>query len=148
MRILRSNATIAASRDRLFAVIEDAKLADQINPTYLRMEVVKAPWLPKPGEQTTFRVSYRDSSFDFVTEIAEYRRGHFLLERQVEGPFASWEHAVNVEDEGDDAQLTEVLCYSVRLGILGRAFDWITLRRDLEHTLNVRRERLRQFFAG
>ena len=144
MRVLRSSGVIAAQRDSIFALLEDPKMADQLDPDYLRIEVVEAPWIPKPSARAHARVLYRGARFELMTEITEYRRGYFLLERQVDGPFLSFERAVNLEDDDAGTRVTEILAYSVRFHLLGRAFDWLALRRDLEDTLARRLERLRE----
>ena len=144
MRVLRSSGTISAPRDRVFAVIEDARMADQLHPAFLRLSVVRSPWLPKAGERTQLDAVHRGVRLSIETELAEYRRGSFLLERQVQGPFASFEHAVSLEDDDNGTRLTEVLAYQPALGPLGRLFDAISLRRDLELVLATRLSRLRQ----
>lgn len=142
-RILRVSGEIAAPRERVFAVVEDARTANQIGPAYLALEVLRSPWLPKPGERTRLRVTLRGVGFELETELAEYRRGNFLLERQVAGPFASLEHAVSVEESALGARLTEVLAYQLPLGLLGRLFDRVALRSDLDRLLHTRLARVR-----
>jgi ligand-binding SRPBCC domain-containing protein len=134
---------VAAPRERVFAVLEDPRLADRLHPPFLRVEVVSAPWMPRAGASASLRLTYRGASFDLVTEIAEYRRGALFLERQRSGPFARWEHAVHLEDDAGGTRVTEVLAYEVALGLLGRLFDRLALKRDLEEVLASRSERLR-----
>ena len=157
MRVLRATGLVRAAPDRVFAVLEDPKLGDSLLPPFLRLAVVSSPWMPRPGDRTRLEASYRGSSFAIETELAEYRRGSFLLERQTgdRGPFVSLEHAIHVEREvapadpadgtPDEAisRVTEILAYDVSLGILGRLFDRLVLHRDLETALETRLTRLR-----
>ena len=148
VRVLRRASAVVAPPDRVFAVLEDPKMADDLNPPFLRVSVVQAPWLPRVGERTRVAIVHREATFELETEIAEYRRGRFLLERQVEGPFASFERAVNVEEDGDGARVTEVLAYACRFGLLGRLFDWLSLGRDLATVLTTRQARLRELLEA
>ena len=143
MRIVRHSGTLAAPREQTFSLLEDARVAGRLNPAFLELEVLAAPWLPRAGERTRLRLRHRRVDFEMETELAEYRRGHFLLDRQVSGPFASFEHAIHVEDTAEDTiRVTEILAYAVPFGILGRLFDRFVLKVDLERILATRLSRL------
>jgi len=143
MRIIRRRGDVAAPADRIFSVLEDPRMADDLNPAFLRTEVIESAWIPSVGARTSVKLTHRGASYELVTELKEYRRGAFLLERQVEGPFASFEHAVNVEAQADGTTITEILAYAPGYGLLGRLLDALALRRDLEETLAMRQARLR-----
>lgn len=174
VRVLRRSGLVRAAPARVFAVLEDVRLADQVLPPFLHVTAIETPWLPRPGSRSRLRATYRETGFDLEMTLAEYRDGSFLLERQVSGPFAAFEHAVSVEpavigtgdgppgppiatvpdhsgvpahsgapDAVPGTRVTEVLAYSVVLGPLGRLFDALVLRRDLERVLDVRLARLR-----
>lgn len=139
---------VRAPTARIFTLLEDPRAADRINPDFLRTAVEASPWLPRVGERTRLRLRFRGVGLALETELAEYRRGHFLLERQTAGPFASFEHAVSLEEHEDGSQLTEVLAYTVRLGVLGSAFDRLALRADLEQILAHRARRLNELLEA
>ena len=146
MRVLRSTGVLAAPAARVFSLLEDPRMANELLPPWLRITVERAPWLPKPGARTLVQVALRGVRVELETELVEYRRNTFFLERQVRGPFARYEHAVHVADEAPGAgiRLTEILAYEPRLGLLGRLFDVLALRRDLERTLATRLARLKE----
>jgi ligand-binding SRPBCC domain-containing protein len=148
MRVLKAASLVRAPRERVFSVLEDVRAADRINPGFLRLEPVRAPWLPRAGEHTTLDVEYRGERYQLTTTIAEYRRGHFLLERQTSGPFRSLEHALSLDEEGEGTRVTEVLAYQVPLGLLGALFDRLALARDLQTFLDVRQQRLSDLLVG
>jgi ligand-binding SRPBCC domain-containing protein len=146
--VIRLDGVIALPPERLFALLEDPRVADELNPDYLRTAVERTAWMPKAGSRTEVTLHYREVAIEFETEIAEYRRGQFLLERQVRGPFKSFEHAINLEAAGDATRLSEVLAYALPLGTLGWIFDRLAVRKDLETALATRQARLREIAGG
>ena len=148
MRIVRHTAIVAAPAAQIFSTLEDPRAADRVNPEFLRTHVEASPWLPRVGERTRLALTFRGARYALETEIVEYRRGFFLLQRQTTGPFATFEHALSLEEQADGSQVTEVLAYTVRLGILGRAFDRLALRADLQHVLVHRARRLAELWTA
>ena len=125
MRILRRTGTVAAPSVRVFALLEDPRLSNDLNPDFLRATVLASAWLPRPGARTTVSLLYRGARYEIETELVEYRRGSLLRERQLRGPFATLEHAFSVEETASGTQLTEVLAYRLPLGDGGGLRDGV-----------------------
>ena len=157
MRILKHTGLVQAPREQIFALLEDARQADRLTPPFLDIEVERSPWMPKVGDRTRLSIRHRGTGVALETELVEYRRGFFLLERQVDGPFVSFEHAVNLDDARDDTEaaaaggatsVTEVLAYQLPFRWLGALFDRVSLRRDLDTLLRTRITRLRELLQA
>ena len=95
-------------------------------------ERLSPPWQParidsrtgkglEPGATVVLRVKVGPFWLPWVAEHGEWDPGHMFSDRQVTGPFATWEHRHSfAERPGDTVELIDEICYQLPLGYVGR----------------------------
>ncbi len=94
-------------------------------------ERLSPPWQParidsrtgkglEPGATVVLRVKVGPFGLPWVAEHGEWDPGHMFSDRQVTGPFATWEHRHSfAERPGDTVELIDEIRYQLPLGYLG-----------------------------
>ena len=142
-------AIIEAAPARVFAIIEDPALVSDLMPRFLQAELVKGPWMMREGERIEMRLHFWGRQLDWQLEVTEYVRGERIVHRLEAGPLPEFEHRQLVQTtETGGTRLVDLVQYRVRFGLLGRLFDRVVLRTDVERILVHRAARLRQMLAA
>ena len=134
---------------RVFAILEDPALAADLYPAFLQARLVAGPWMMREGERVKLELTFWGVAFPWHLAVEDYERGERFVHRMVKGPLRSFSHRHLVQPaEGGQTRVVDLVSYDVGYGLLGRAFDRVVLKRDLEQALVHRNRRLAQMLGG
>ena len=111
--------------------------------------IVETPQIPlKKGSEFIFTMSRYGLSQRVTLRVEDYVRGSRLSYKQVNGLFATWNHVIRCEDHGGhETLLTDIVDYSVPMGLLGFLADDLFVKRDMEHILESRQQVIQMYFS-
>ncbi|MDF2376172.1 MAG: TIGR01777 family oxidoreductase [Verrucomicrobiales bacterium] len=109
----------------------------RLNPPWENAEVVESFTELKDGARAVIEVGMGPLKQRWIADH-EIIEGGFL-DRQISGPFASWEHRHLFEEaENGTSRLTDSISYRLPLGILGKTFGSPLVRAKLERMFRYR----------
>ena len=82
----------------------------------------------------------------WVSEITDVEPYRWFTDRQLVGPYASWNHKHEFRAVADGVEMRDVVDYSLPFGILGKFANWVFVRGKLERIFNYREKRIRFLF--
>jgi ligand-binding SRPBCC domain-containing protein len=131
MPTFEKRTRIHASPTRVFDFHARPDALSLLVPPWERMRVVEKT----PGLEVGTRAVVEMKIGPFTRRVeathTRYEAGRMFQDRQVRGPFASWEHTHEVEPDGEGgAWLVDRVAYELPLGALGElAAGWMVRRR-------------------
>jgi ligand-binding SRPBCC domain-containing protein len=135
---------IEAPPRRVFAFHEDPSALVRLTPPWEHVDVVTPPASLAVGTRVVLRTRIGPLWLRWVAEHIAYERDRSFADRQIEGPFASWEHHHLVEDLSEPSRprtrLTDRVTYELPLGPLGALFGGVFVRRKLDRLFAFRHE--------
>jgi hypothetical protein len=137
--VFERRVRLADSADEVFAWHARPGAFKRLTPPWERMEVVRQTGPLDEGMRVTMRVQAGPIRHTWTAEHVDVRPGRGFVDRQVQGPFARWEHTHRIEPAGEtECTLIDHIEYALPLGALGRAIggDWV--RKKLERTFAYR----------
>jgi ligand-binding SRPBCC domain-containing protein len=137
------------SRDDVFPFFADAYNLEQITPPWLRFSVLTPrPIEMRAGTLIDYRLRLHGVPLRWRTEIAVWEPPVRFVDRQVSGPYETWEHEHRFRDAGGGVVMSDRVDYRIRGG---RLADWIgdhaVARRDLRRIFEYRRDALQARFG-
>ncbi|MBD1373125.1 SRPBCC family protein [Hazenella sp. IB182357] len=81
------------------------------------------------------------------SEIVEVRERSYFIDRQVEGPFASWQHHHSFREVKNGVEVTDEIDYQVPFGKLGIWTNEILIRKKIARLFDYRTEQLKNKFG-
>jgi ligand-binding SRPBCC domain-containing protein len=137
---------------RVFAFHEEPSALARLTPPWERVDVVTPPASLAVGTRVVLRTRVGPLWLRWVAEHIAYERDRAFADRQVEGPFASWEHHHLFDDLSEPGRprtrLTDRVAYELPLGPLGALFGGVFVRRKLDRLFAFRHEVTRRACEG
>lgn len=132
------------SRDEVFPFFADAYNLEEITPPWLRFSVLTPrPIEMRAGTLIDYRLRLHGVALRWRTEIAVWEPPVRFVDRQVSGPYETWEHEHRFRDADGGVVMSDRVDYRIRGG---RLADWIgdhaVARRDLRRIFEYRRDAL------
>ena len=84
----------------------------------------------------------------WITLITAYEPPKKFVDEQLKGPYSFWHHTHTFEPNNDGVLISDVIKYSIPLGILGRALHYIWIRNDLNRVFKYRKEVIDKIFTN
>ena len=117
MRFVKESR-IAASPEAVFAFHESPGALERLTPPWEKVEVVEGGDSIRPGSRVVLRTWLGPLPLRWVAEHTEYDPPHGFADRQVSGPFASWNHRHRFLDDGTGGTLLrDEVDYEPPLGV-------------------------------
>jgi uncharacterized protein len=129
----------------LFAYHARPGAFERLAPPWQRMRILEQEGGMKDGGRVAFKVYAGPVGRRWVAEMSGYVEGRQFVDRQVRGPFASWEHTHRFlpgDDEGS-SELYDHVEYSLPAGLVTDPFGAGLVRRQLERLFLFRHARTR-----
>ena len=140
---------LPCSRAEVFPFFADAYNLEQITPPWLRFSVLTPrPIEMRAGTLIDYRLRLHGVPLRWRTEIAVWEPPVRFVDRQVSGPYETWEHEHRFRDVAGGVVMSDRVDYRIRGGPLA---DWIgdraVARRDLRRIFEYRRDVLQARFG-
>ena len=143
MPIFEWSSVMPASADEVFAYHARPGAFRRLAPPWQRLEVREESGDVVSG-RVAFDVWFGPLKRHWVAEMGSAMPGRQFVDRQVEGPFASWEHVHRfVPIDGDSSQLLDHVEYSLPAGGLTDVVGEAPAARTLSRLFRFRHERTR-----
>jgi ligand-binding SRPBCC domain-containing protein len=136
-------------RAEVFPFFADAYNLEAITPPWLRFSVLTPPPIEmRAGTLIEYRLRLHGVPLRWRTEIAVWEPPVRFVDRQVAGPYETWEHEHLFRDAAGGAVMSDRVDYRIRGG---RLVDWVgdraVARRDLRRIFEYRRDVLQARFG-
>ena len=136
-------------RAEVFPFFADAYNLEQITPPWLRFSVLTPrPIEMRAGTLIDYRLRLHGVPLRWRTEIAVWEPPDRFVDRQVSGPYETWEHEHRFRDVAAGVVMSDRVDYRIRGGSMA---DWIgdraVARRDLRRIFEYRRDVLQARFG-
>ena len=136
---------IAASPEAVFAFYESQGALKRLTPPWEKVEVVEGGDSIRPGSRVVLRTWLGPLPVRWVAEHTDYDPPHGFADRQVSGPFASWNHRHRFLPDGSGGTvLRDEIDYEPPLGVLGRKLGGGFLEAKLQRLFDYRHETTRR----
>jgi ligand-binding SRPBCC domain-containing protein len=140
---------LPCGRDDVFPFFADASNLEAITPPWLRFSVLTPPPIEmRAGTLIDYRLRLHGVPLRWRTEIAVWEPPSRFVDRQVAGPYETWEHEHRFGDVAGGVVMSDQVDYRIRGG---RLADWVgdraVARRDLRRIFEYRRDVLQARFG-
>jgi ligand-binding SRPBCC domain-containing protein len=124
-----------------FAFYADAFNLEAITPPWLRFRILT----PRPiamgeGALIEYRLALHGAPCRWRTRIDVWEPGVRFVDRQLSGPFGSWQHTHEFEARPGGTLIRDRVLYRMPLGPLGELARAVLIGRDLERIFDHRRD--------
>jgi ligand-binding SRPBCC domain-containing protein len=136
-------------RAEVFPFFADAYNLEEITPPWLRFSVLTPPPIAmRAGTLIDYRLRLHGVLLRWRTEIAVWEPPARFVDRQVSGPYETWEHEHRFREVAGGVVMSDHVSYRIRGGRLAdRIGDVAVARRDLRRIFEYRQEALRARFG-
>jgi len=145
-RVFRSEDTVPADPDEVFAFFSDARNLATITPPEMRFEMLAVP--PSMGRGTTidYRLRVRGVPMRWTTLIAEWNPPHGFVDVQLHGPYSLWRHTHRFEPVAGGVRVHDEVEYALPFAPFGNAVAPI-VERDVRSIFAYRTAAIARAFA-
>ncbi|MGC3967178.1 MAG: SRPBCC family protein [Pirellulales bacterium] len=146
---LRRVQTLPLPPPEVFAFFAEARNLEAITPPFLNFRVLTEGHIAmRPGTIIEYRLQLFGVPFGWRTEIESYDPPRSFVDRQLRGPYALWHHTHTFCPIVDDAgravgvEMTDVVRYRIRFGLLGALARVLFVRRTLNEIFDYRARKI------
>ncbi len=136
------------TRAEVFPFFADARNLEAITPPWLRFSVLtEDPIEMRAGALINYRLRLHGVPLAWRTEIAVWEPPVRFVDRQVAGPYRTWEHEHRFRDVDGGVVMSDHVTYRIRGGgLIDGLGDLAVARRDLRRIFEYRARALRARF--
>ena len=139
MPTFEKRTRILASAARVFAFHERPGAHQRLTPPWSGQRLIEPAKSLAVGSRAIAEVKIGPVKQILIAEHTAYEPGRMFQDKQIQGPFATWEHTHLGEPDGDEAAyLIDRIDYELPLGALGRIFGGWYARRMLDRLFEYR----------
>ena len=140
-----NESRLAAPPREVFAYFERPDAFSRLIPPGQRIDVVQPPESLRVGTRVVVRMHLGPIPIEWTVEHVEYIPDRLFIDRQVKGPFASWVHRHEFEDDGRGGTiLRDVVDYEPPMGMIGTLIGRAFLDERLEELFDYRHRVIRE----
>lgn len=144
MPVFEWRSLMPVPADELFAYHARPGAFERLAPPWQRLRVLEQGGGMKDGGRLVFTAYVGPIGKRWVAEMGGYVEGRQFVDRQVEGPFASWEHTHRfVPVDAASSELLDHVEYSLPAGLITDSVGAGPARRQLERLFRFRHARTR-----
>ncbi|MEQ9374240.1 MAG: SRPBCC family protein [Imperialibacter sp.] len=97
------------------------------------------------GETVTWRARHFGIRQTLTTKVTEFESPNFFVDEMVEGAFKRFRHEHHFRDVDGKTEMRDCFDYDSPLGILGKVFDSIVLKRYMQNLLKQRNLAIKEY---
>lgn len=90
------------------------------------------------GQSVTFEAVHFGVRQQFTSQIVEFDKPHYFVDKMTKGVFVSMRHRHEFEERGESTFMRDIVCWKSPLGILGVVADILFLKRYMTHFIAER----------
>jgi ligand-binding SRPBCC domain-containing protein len=147
---LQYEQVLNASLEDAWRFFSQADNLEKITPTYMRFDIT-SPHTGKPvyaGQIITYIIRpLLGIPLRWMTEITHVVEGKYFIDEQREGPYRMWHHQHHFEVVPEGVKMTDIVHYSLPLGILGKLAHALFVQRQLQDIFLFRKQAVEKLFA-
>ncbi len=145
---LSASQFIARPIEDVFAFFARPENLGRITPPSMGVEFLTDDFEMRDGLEIRYRIRpVLGLPVTWVTRITDFHPPHRFVDRQLSGPYASWEHTHTFEPVEGGTVVHDEVAYEVPLGPLGEVANRLLVRPQLERIFRHRAEAIRTAFA-
>jgi ligand-binding SRPBCC domain-containing protein len=141
LRQIDRSQVVTLPPDETFVFFSDASNLEAITPPWLRFRILTPlPIVPGEGTLIDYRLALHGVPVRWRTRIERWEPGRCFVDRQIDGPFASWLHTHTFERHSGGTLIRDRVEYRIPFGVLGGLAHRLVIGRDLERVFDFRRD--------
>jgi ligand-binding SRPBCC domain-containing protein len=146
---VQHSVVIEAPRAEVFQFLSDYKNRSLVLPkSDLEMELVSPNSPIKKGAEYEVKITRYGIHYPLTYIIEDCDQPSYFIERQISGVFEEWLHTFKFEEHSETSTLvTNIVDYSLPLGILGTLLDDLYVKADIKRILIRSHDNLQKHFA-
>ena len=133
-----ATSCLPVSIEDAFAYHERPGALERLVPPWESVVVESSDGSLEVGSEVVLKTSVLGVPVRWVARHTEYDPPKLFADTQVSGPFATWDHRHEFDEQGDECQLTDRVEYRVPVGALGQAMGGWKARATLESMFSYR----------
>ncbi|QHS61811.1 SRPBCC family protein [Chitinophaga agri] len=146
---LQYEQVLNTSMEEAWTFFSRAENLEKITPAYMRFDVT-SPATNKPvyaGQVITYIIRpVLSIPVRWMTEITHVVEGKYFIDEQRDGPYRLWHHQHHFEEVPGGVKMTDIVHYSMPLGILGKLAHALFVQRQLRDIFRFRKEAVERLF--
>ena len=145
MPVFEWRSTMPVSVGELFAYHARPGAFERLAPPWQRLRILEQEGGMRDGGRVVFKVYVGPVGKRWVAEMGGYVEGRQFVDRQIEGPFASWEHTHRFLPgaDGGTSDMLDHVEYSLPAGHLTNPLGAGRVCKQLERLFRFRHARTR-----
>jgi ligand-binding SRPBCC domain-containing protein len=121
-----------------------------LTPEHLSFEILDEEDIEKmyPGKIIRYIIRpIGNIPIEWVTEIRHIQEPFYFIDEQRIGPYKFWHHEHRFKSIQSGTEMIDTVHYQMPFGVLGRAFHYFKVKKDLENIFFYRQTKLEQIFG-
>ncbi len=151
MKIYELNITqrIDAPLEKVFDFFSKPENLAEITPSKLGFNILTpSPIVMEKGTLIDYTIKLFGIPVRWRTLITAYNPPEKFVDEQLKGPYSFWHHTHTFKPNKDGVLISDVIKYSIPLGVLGRALHYLWIRNDLNRVFKYRKEVIDKIFTN
>jgi ligand-binding SRPBCC domain-containing protein len=136
---------LRAPMEVVFSFFADARNLERLTPPWLGFRIETPGRITmRPETRIDYTLRLVGVPIRWRTRIVEWNPGVGFVDEQEMGPYAHWRHEHRFETVGEGVLMTDVVCYALPFGFIGRGIHVLMVRPALERIFDFRFRRVRE----
>lgn len=150
MPVFQTSQTINTDIETCWAFFSNPANLARITPPYMKF-IITFPQ-PVPEMYQGMIIKYKVSPLlgipmEWITEISNVSKPHFFVDKQIKGPYSVWHHQHLFEETEDGVKISDIVTYSLPMGLLGDLLAGRMVRKKVESIFSYRRKIIESVFT-
>lgn len=141
---------IPATLTQVWNFFSDPANLQRITPSSMGFEVISKHHGQKvyPGQIIEYKVKpLLGISLYWMTEITQVMDKEYFLDQQRFGPYRFWHHQHHFKQIEGGVEMTDIVHYKIRFGILGEIINTMIVRKKLKEVFEYRIQMVEEIFG-
>jgi len=145
--ILERTQSVPVSIQDAFAFFSQARNLEEITPSWLRFEVLRAPDELRRGSLLAYRLEPFRIPIHWLTRISTWQPPRSFADEQISGPYPLWEHTHRFSPTDGGTEIYDHVRYRLPGGRFAPAVQRTFVGRWLDEIFDYRAEQLEEILG-